>query len=86
MKVMNFCKDCTHYQEYENDFISPRCQRTIISSSHLSLVSGITRIDLSRPDSCYGQRCWGFIISRIAGGCGKEGRFFTPIKKVENSK
>lgn len=85
---MKFCKDCTNHQEANDaDFWrSPRCKRTITTSSHLNLVSGVTIIEHSRPESCNSERYFGFIMSRIAGECGKEGRFFAPIEKTINPK
>ena len=81
---MKFCKDCIHHQEHNDDFWkSPTCQRTIVSSSHLDLVSGDVLLSSSKPKTCWSERYSGFIISRISGECGKEDRFFSPITPIE---
>lgn len=63
-----FCKDCRWMNIITNKCNSPKLRRPVID-----MVSGIPK---SRY--CITQRIDGFILARLFGTCGAEGRFFEP--------
>ena len=65
------CVDCAHHRAHEH-FLSHVCDRRVIG--HKDIVTGENTSTM--VVECYFERRNGWILSRLTGKCGKEGRFF----------
>lgn len=67
------CLDCEHHEHYPSvHFADPhRCTRSLQDDS-LATMEAVSR-------SCHRDRTGGYVVSRLFGTCGVEGRFHEPI-------
>ena len=70
MSEIKLCKDCRHY--YPDGW----CSR-VVSYNKIDLVTGEQRPN-RRLEICSHERGSWWLMTRIEGACGKEGRFWEP--------
>lgn len=70
---MKFCKDCKHYIRNQNSFYD-RCNRkNVIDPERINDLTSLC--DRQREDS--------WLMARLEGTCGREGRFYEPKDAVQ---